>query len=72
MGKLQCLLGIHKYEYLGSQNAREVYGKAFSMTDLTRDVKKCELCGRVKFSGCKISNSIYFNEKLEWIPRLNY
>ena len=71
MKNWKCILGVHNYEIIGSQNARGVVG-GFSMTQLMREVKKCKRCSKVHFDRYDIVTNAHLNETLNWQPKLNY
>lgn len=71
MKNWKCKLGVHDYELIGNQNSNGIVS-SFSMTSLTRNVKKCKRCGKVNFEGYDITTNAHLDETLDWQPKLNY
>ena len=44
MKNLNCIIGLHDYEDLGSQQSREIDSE--SGAHFERDIKKCKICGK--------------------------
>lgn len=70
MNRLKCKIGIHNYEIIGSQNAKDIVG-GFSMVPLMRIIKKCKRCNKVTIVGFDIATNAHLDETLNWQPKLN-
>ena len=71
MKKWKCKLNLHDYENVGTQHTKNIVG-GLSMTQLTRDVKKCKVCGKIHFIGYDIATNAHLDETIDWYPKLNY
>lgn len=69
MKNWKCILGIHNYKYFTTQHARNVVD-GFSMSPLTRDIKKCNKCGKVRVYGYDISTDAHNDKTLNWQPKI--
>lgn len=65
--KIKCLLGLHSYTDIGSQKANNVVC-GFSETPIIRMVKKCKVCGKIKYIGLNISTNAHNDNTLNWQP----
>ncbi len=71
MKNYKCKLGLHRYKTIGTQYARNIVG-GFSMVQLMRVVKKCEICGKIHFDGCDISTNAHLDKTIDWYPKLKF
>lgn len=69
MKNWKCILGIHEYKTIGNQKANGVVG-GFSMTQLMRNVKKCNRCENVHFEGLDIATNAHLDNTLDWQPKI--
>ena len=66
MKELRCLLGIHKYEIVGTQTAKNTVG-GFSMIPLMRQIKRCKKCGKEHIVGFDISTMAHLDNTIIFV-----
>jgi hypothetical protein len=67
-----CKIGFHKYVYVGEQRSINLVN-SISGVQLTRIVRICKLCGKIKYTSYDISldrKPLYSDSKL-WKPTLD-
>ncbi|MEK0337390.1 MAG: hypothetical protein QQN41_08155 [Nitrosopumilus sp.] len=62
---IRCKLEIHQFEQIDFQTAHGVVG-GFSMCPLHRVVKKCTICGKIKYIGLDIATNAHLDNTLNW------
>ena len=57
MKNWKCILGIHQYDKIFTQKAKNLVG-GFSMIPIMRNVKKCKDCGKIHIDAYDIATSV--------------